>query len=676
MNIQKQIGFIAIVLLTFTVFTTAQSSNPCFSPCLACSLNSSTSCISCQAGYILQNNYCVPVYCQILYCAVCSSNSTCLTCQSNYQLSNNTCICQTNFAPTILGSSSSSCSCTSSNPLLCVGCNLQGCLTCTNSTYCGACVTGYKSNSLGGCIACNITNCLSCLINNFCQLCSSNFTVSNLGQCVTCDLVNPGCLGCSAQNSCICANGYITLSVSGSNTCILCSIPNCISCSSANQCSNCGYSYVLSTNNTCTTNQTNIRNNYQCNPECSTCNSNGTCIQCIFIYSSFPNSNGSCYFCSVPFCLTCNQSNTQQCTQCMGSYYLLTNTSTCVLNPAGPYCSQNQSNGACASCMTGYALTSGICSPCASGCYGCSPSNLQVCTSCDYNQYLSNGICYNCPSYCQGCNQNTCTSFQTNVIVMNNLIYTFGCASTCIYCSNINPSICTYCAVANYLTPVGTCLPCAATSNCATCNYLNPAQCFTCMNGNSLITVNGTNVCNACQLPCIACQQNSPTICTGCTLGFSLINSSCLSPICNNNCLYCNSNKFCILCSPGYFLYNGTGTCQPGVPGCFRSYLMNPTICEACFPIGLYLDPYTNRCFNCPANCYSCSPAINCHYCNDAYYLAPLPNNTVFCAPNCIFPCATCSYSNTSQCYSCFAGYILNQSTSACASNFNCAYNC
>lgn len=44
--------------------------------------------------------------------------------------------------------------------------------------------------------------------------------------------------------------------------------------------------------------------------------------------------------------------------------------------------------------------------------------------------------------------------------------------------------------------------------------------------------------------------------------------------------------------------------------------------------------------------------------CNPGYYLTG--NSGTPCAPACLFPCATCSYTNSSFCFSCLAGYIYN----------------
>jgi len=57
-----------------------------------------------------------------------------------------------------------------------------------------------------------------------------------------------------------------------------------------------------------------------------------------------------------------------------------------------------------------------------------------------------------------------------------------------------------------------------------------------------------------------------------------LINGSCVLQVCDQYCGVCVS-AVCVQCMPGFFLYNGNGSCLPGVPGCLGNYVVDPRIC-------------------------------------------------------------------------------------------------
>lgn len=123
----------------------------CSSPCLTCS--SSSSCLSCQLGYLFstsclsscQDGY----YSDTLTSACRPCSSSCLTCESQT-------ICLSCLSPLNLYSYSCISQCPSgtyAHNSICVNC-LQPCSSCTNSSYCLNCSIGYLSAlTLGTCLS-------------------------------------------------------------------------------------------------------------------------------------------------------------------------------------------------------------------------------------------------------------------------------------------------------------------------------------------------------------------------------------------------------------------------------------------------------------------------------------------------------------------------------------------
>lgn len=345
-------------------------------------------------------------------------------------LINNTCICRSNFAPSLNGSQSASCVCpppgSSFNPQLCFNCQIDGCLTCSNSTFCSSCALTYTSNGMGGCILCNISGCTSCIVNNFCQICSSNMTVTQSGQCAYCNITTPGCTACLKNNTCSCATGYyyITDSSNFGNQCQPCLVPYCNFCSQPNFCTNCSTGYIINSNGSnCSLPNTTV---IPCNLPCLTCNVNGTCQSCFFLYSSTPNSLGQCYYCTVANCMTCLSNNTAICTTCFSGYTTNNNGTFCIMSNI-PNCQTPGANGTCTVCSSYFTSVDGQCYPCSSTgpqCATCLSTNPSICTGCTYGNYLSNGVCLSCPIYCSSCTSpNSCTNYLSNIILIGGQLY-------------------------------------------------------------------------------------------------------------------------------------------------------------------------------------------------------------------------------------------------------------
>lgn len=148
--------------------------SPCASNCLTCPSSTST-CTSCATTYYIQSSQCVK--CTISNCDSCylfQSNVYCSACSSSYYRQTNT-TCS---------------SCTSS------------CKTCTSSTVCTVCKTGYYIQS-GACLSITTTilNCDTYSATksgsiNLCSTCLTGYYVSDTGlQCLPCSVTCNSCYG-------------------------------------------------------------------------------------------------------------------------------------------------------------------------------------------------------------------------------------------------------------------------------------------------------------------------------------------------------------------------------------------------------------------------------------------------------------------------------------------------
>ena len=75
----------------------------------------------------------------------------------------------------------------------------------------------------------------------------------------------------------------------------------------------------------------------------------------------------------APGCLTCNQTNTTQCTSCLSNYILV--------------------NGNCNTCPVGYYNNGSRCNVCSSFCLDCTGPLMNQCTGCQYPLILRDTIC-------------------------------------------------------------------------------------------------------------------------------------------------------------------------------------------------------------------------------------------------------------------------------------------
>ena len=123
-----------------TYFSDMQCLN-CSSICKACYLSPDL-CISCNENSFLKNNTCLKCNSVLNGCASCSNSSYCLQCENNtYALINGSCL-----------------ECSSV---------LTGCLSCSNSSKCLQCKP-LRTLFEDKCIDCFVSGCATCLQDNVC----------------------------------------------------------------------------------------------------------------------------------------------------------------------------------------------------------------------------------------------------------------------------------------------------------------------------------------------------------------------------------------------------------------------------------------------------------------------------------------------------------------------------
>lgn len=132
--------------------------------------------------------------------------------------------------------------------------------------------------------------------------------------------------------------------------------------------------------------------------------------------------NNSCNTCD-PACVTCNGPTSYSCLSCIGSSYLLTNST-------GGYC--------LTACPTsGYIQVGTNCQTCDPTCNTCNGVSANQCSNCSTNYYEYTGYCrYVCPN---GTYPNS-TTWQC-----------LACDATCSYCFGGDSASCTSCATGLYL---------------------------------------------------------------------------------------------------------------------------------------------------------------------------------------------------------------------------------
>ena len=111
-------------------------------------------------------------------------------------------------------------------------CTLQNCTTCTTSSSCGQCATGYFVSSMLRCEKC-IDNCDTCASALTCEKCRDEYFYNSTSmECLPCQAF---CLECNMRSCLTCLTGYF----SNNAECLSCHayMPNCLVCSGSRACS-------------------------------------------------------------------------------------------------------------------------------------------------------------------------------------------------------------------------------------------------------------------------------------------------------------------------------------------------------------------------------------------------------------------------------------------------------
>ena len=612
--------------------------------CVAQATNNGDGTCRCAAGTFFQVSTNGVRYCSqcIQYCDRCSNGLTCQTCKTNFVLSvDNTCICPKNNFINSKGE--------------CVPCKV-GCETCFTNSTCDKCIAPLvleqnnciqKCSSgffLSGakCIGCP-NNCLACTSTNQCFYCKDGFylhggacytacpagTVANKDnfQCVPC---NSPCKTCSNHpSSCTsCEPGEGYLQISGNDqkcvkecaegtfpqggVCQVCDFrcakclgaaSNCIACPAGRYLFNSAcwdYCPGIVNNGTCVNEcppgywRFSDQECKQCSPECSTCDSNSTCLTCA---NNFVSLNGKCvkscgegYYTFRGMCVACDKScktcanNPTQCTSCAANFV--------------------SQNGRCvSSCTQGTYLdaVSKTCRPCDSSCATCSSE--KYCLTCPNDKIIPvGGQCLSCLYPCATCSVDlsTCFTCLSGFYMSNG-----DCVRSC---------------------PSGT-RPVNGVCTCSSGLFLEGTCVNSCPSGFTKV---GTD-CKRCESPCTECSGSS-TFCTDCLDTYTLRPSTgkCdQSSACNYGQIEDNG-KCSRICDAGLYYQNGAcifGGCPDGFKdngfgGCVSSTIStgrceSPTFrlngaCTDNCGNGFFPNSNSRTCDACAANCQNC---LNKDYC-------------------------------------------------------------
>lgn len=123
-----------------------------------------------------------------------------------------------------------------------------------------------------------------------------------------------------------------------------------------------------------------------------------------------------------------------------------------------------------------------------------------------------------------------------------------------------------------------------------------------------------------CQLPCLSCLDNQPTMCTSCPYSSTVSNNACAPSFA------CNADESCEDCSYGLNYYwalssNGGGVCLecPSIDNCIQCDEYNTYECAICAN-GYYIDD-DGSCTACSSNCTACWSDDICTGCKPGWTL-------------------------------------------------------
>lgn len=208
-----------------------------------------------------------------------------------------------------------------SSATLAYTCNVANCQVCSYTGVCGLCDNNYilqinTTTSISYCqaVACNITNCLTCWQDNICTTCAPSYYVAPDGSCLAGSAPDKcirfiGCLSCNQSQCNLCKIGFYL----DNGICFrifTAQIQYCSSYFNWLTCQVCSSGYMVTMGYTCQ-----IIPNFNCTlSNCVYCTSNNVCGSCA---AGYQISSNQCVpqTCSIPNCLSCNQTVCQACQQ-------------------------------------------------------------------------------------------------------------------------------------------------------------------------------------------------------------------------------------------------------------------------------------------------------------------------------------------------------------------------
>jgi len=345
------------------------------------------------------------------------------------------------------------------------------------------------------------------------------------------------------------------------------------------------------------------------------------------------------------------------------------------LNSIFPYCSIFSGN-TCTSCLLGYYLAAGVCSPASSLCYTYDMKNGN-CTNC-YNGYtLSGPTCISSTATNANATNATTTNTTTtpNATITNTTITPNTTTTSNSSCSigfylNNNTGICTQVdpSCNTYNPNTGECLSCYTGSTLSgsicvflssidpNCNTFSGLTCTDCYNG---FFIGSSGLCTPANP---ICQNYSMTTgqCLSCHTGYELNGTTCvqlstLVPDCSTF-----TGIICISCINGYYLNNGS--CFPGNPLC-STYNMTGGSCLSCFQ-GYYLSG--SNCLVINPLCKTVDVSGSCASCYQGYAVS----GTTCIQLSLINP--QCSTFNGLICTNCYNGFYIGSNGICTQVNYLC----
>ncbi|XP_057288919.1 proprotein convertase subtilisin/kexin type 5 isoform X1 [Pezoporus wallicus] len=598
-------------------------------------------CDSCKEGFYLLGGTCVSVCgngfftddvsreCEPCHrsCAMCVGYSyeNCTGCRNSFQLSHGRCLSPRNSQPSgkfwsdakkILQSCGPSCRTCEKSADICTSCPEGKFLT--HDTCVSLCPQKTFGNVLSG-------KCEMCM--DGCEMCSDHW------HCQKCQAEEDQPLFLH-EGRCLqeCPEGYFN----DSETCKECS-GSCKTCmGTATKCLSCKSPLLLE--------------QWKCKPTCSEKHfaSEGTCkhcpemcLECIyneickecmddfFLHegkcvqdcpSHFYAEDKHCFPCHAD-CKDCDGPDSDDCTECAISYFVLYSGTCFEECPEGTYydeatkdcqacnwtCQTCSSSTACLTCRNGlmlnhdgrcvpfgycssteyYVEKTQTCKPCHKKCFRCSGPTKHQCLSCANNHYLLNTTCVEtCPDgYYVESDKGQCSP----------------CHSTCVTCTGKHSSQCLSCKPGWYRQGKG-------------CVNQCPAGYF---------AQNSTGSCQRCHKGCKECMGPQPTDCLFCDTYFYLLRSKneCISS-CPEYYYENKDNNVCERCHPSCQTCEGKGAFS--CTSCVWSHSLSGGLCNSdCF-VGEYKvqeapeqEEDEPKCEKCDSSCTECKGPgpLNCTVC-------------------------------------------------------------